>query len=91
MNLLSWCLSLALLITILVEAMNFQHGLICRQKAWLKATELKTRTLLFRPVDAESAPIPGCMILVSRNPKNLGWRKLSGPYREFSLPLRGRL
>lgn len=77
MNLISWSLAMAILLLLLLEAFNFQHTLVCRQKAWLRAVELKTRVLLEDPKESETGAIPSCKILVMRDKSGIRWKKIT--------------
>ncbi len=92
MNLIAWLLALSLLVTVMREAVVFHQATVCRQKAWLKSTELMTRTLLTKPkANAQSVDFT-CKLAVSLNKKIVTWRRM--PYlktHQFQLPLKGHL
>jgi hypothetical protein len=92
MNIISWLLALSIMILLMVEAVAFQRVTICRQEAWRKSVELKTRTLL-----TESKPYArdwhlGCRIYLERNQDEIIWQRLPNLKRHsFSLTLMGKL
>jgi hypothetical protein len=91
MNILAWVLSITILFMALEESVVFFSATICRQKAWLKATELQTRALLFEAKPFESLYLASCQQLVIRR-QYITWQKVSGgPKHLFELPLKGQL
>lgn len=91
MNILAWVLSISILFLALEESVAFFSATICRQKAWLKASELKTRTLLFEAKPFESSYLASCQLIVMRR-QRITWQKVSGgPSHLFELPLVGQL
>ena len=92
MNLLAWSLSLSLLILLMIKAVDFQTSTVCRQNAWLKSTELKTRVLLHRPMDKEMSLDPKCRTFIRRTGKEVSWQRLPSFKRhEFHLKLKGKI
>ncbi len=92
MNLLSQLLALTLLFTLLFEAVVFHKATVCRQKAWLVATELTTRGLLHSPKSVEEATHLSCRLWLRKDPLKVQWQRLGSIKRhEFVLPLDGRL
>jgi len=92
MNLLAWIISLSILILLMTEAVDFHKATLCRQKAWLKSTELVTGRLLHNTPEQEQAFHPGCKISFFRNKEMVSWRRLPTPKsHQFQLKLDGRL
>lgn len=92
MNLLAWLLSLTLLVAVFIQAVAFHRATVCRQKAWLKGAELKTRTLLHDPPQSDQTMDIGCRLYVKRKEKRISWQRLpSFNKHEFVLDLRGKL
>lgn len=92
MNFLAWFLALTIMVTVMIEAVVFQQATVCRQKAWLKGTELQTGSLLYRPKDYAQAVDPGCKLHVTRKHQKVTWRRLPNlGNHEFILPLRGKI
>lgn len=92
MNILAWMMSLALLVLLLAEAVTFQRATVCRQEAWLKSTELRTRALLTSPTEKEKGWHMSCKILLTREKTLVTWRKLpSLSKKKFILELEGKL
>lgn len=92
MNLLSWSLAMAFLLLLLIEAMDFHHSLVCRQRAWLGSVELKTRTLLHGPRESEKKFISPCQILVERTKSGIRWHKFNQLNSiPFVLSIKGKL
>lgn len=92
MNLIAWCLTLALMVTVMFEAVVFQRATVCRQKAWLKSTELQTGTLLYRPKEFAQSVDASCKLYVARKNGRVSWKRLPNlKSHEFSLPLRGKI
>jgi hypothetical protein len=92
MNFLAWSLSLSLLIMLVIKAVDFQTSMVCRQHAWLKSTELKTRVLLHKPLEKEVAVDPKCRIFIKRRGKEVSWQRLpSQKLNEFHLKLKGKI
>ena len=92
MNLIAWCLALALMVTVMIEAVAFQQATVCRQKAWLKGTELQTSTLLYRPKVQAQAFDLGCKLYLKRHHKKVTWRRLPNvKQHHFSLALEGKI
>ncbi len=92
MNLIAWVLALSLLTAAIFGAVMFHEATVCRQKAWLKSTELKTRTLLHRPSDYEQRVDAACKVYVVRKSKTVSWQRLPNYKRhDFKLDLRGKI
>lgn len=92
MNLLVWPLALTLMVTVMVEAVAFHQATVCRQKAWLKGTELQTSTLLYRPKDYARSMDTSCKLYVVLKHKRVSWHRLPNlNSHSFNLPLRGKL
>lgn len=92
MNFLAWLLGLTLLLSLSMGAVEFFRASVCRQKAWLKGSELKTRTLLHRPPKSDFAVDPGCRLYVTRKDQSISWQRLPNTKKhQFNLPLKGRL
>ena len=91
MNLLSWLLSLTLLLVALMESVDFFSATICRQKAWLISTELQTRSLLDSSAPTETAFNQNCRLQVIRN-ASVSWHRIGAQGKHaFHLPLKGKL
>jgi len=92
MNLIAWLLSLTLMVILMVETVAFYQATVCRQKAWLKGTELITRNLLDRPLDYEQRADLVCKIYVTRIKKTVTWQRLPNPKKhQFRVDLMGKL
>ena len=92
MNLIAWLLALSLMVTVMREAVVFHQATVCRQKAWLKSTELMTRTLLTKSsANAKSLDL-ACKLAVHLEQKKVTWRRLPNlKAHQFQLPLKGKL
>lgn len=92
MNILTWSLSVALVIALMSQAISFHKSTVCRQEAWLKSIELKTNALLSKPASREHKLIPKCKIHVIRNYSNITWNyPPSLKNIVFNLDLQGNL
>jgi hypothetical protein len=92
MNLLAWLLALTLMVIVMVEAVAFHQATVCRQKAWLKSTELQTSTLLHRPKDFAQSIDTKCKLYVVLKQKRVSWRRLPNLSKHsFNLPLSGKI
>lgn len=92
MNLIAWPLALTLMVTVMIEAVTFHQATVCRQKAWLKSTELQTSTLLYRPKEHALLVDPDCQVYVVLKHKNVTWRRLPNlSSHAFNLPLSGKI
>ena len=92
MNLIAWLLALTLMVTVMMEAVIFHQVTVCRQKAWLKSTELMTRTLLTNPKNYAHAVDFACKLIVHLEQKKVTWRRLPQlTTHQFQLPLKGHL
>lgn len=92
MNFLAWLLGLTLLLSLSMGAVEFFRASVCRQKGWLKGSELKTRTLLHHPPATDFAVDPGCRLYVTRKDKTISWQRLPNIKKhQFNLPLKGKL
>lgn len=92
MNLISWLLSFSILILLMVEAVAFHKATVCRQEAWLKSTEMKTRTLLTEVKPHAREWHLGCRIHLLRTQDEITWQRLPNiSKRNFALPLKGKL
>lgn len=92
MNFLSWLLSLSVFVALLIQAVAFHRTTVCRQEAWLKSTEMKTRTLLHNPDTKDRDWHLSCRLLIVRNNDEITWKKLPSLKKHtFSLELKGRL
>ena len=91
MNLLSWVLSLSIFLSLFSKAVTFHKATVCRQKAWLKSTELFTRTLLTEKKDRERLIDLDCQLHVRRHKTIVDWIKIpSSKVNPFSLKFRGQ-
>lgn len=92
MNVIAWLLSLSVLIVLMIQAVAFHQATVCRQEAWLKSTELKTRSLLSSPASHERDWHLSCRIHLVREQEEITWQKLPNLKRhQFHLELRGPL
>jgi hypothetical protein len=92
MNVLHWLVALSFLIILLIEAVDFHRATVCRQEAWLKSTELRTRSLLSNPKPRERDWHLQCRIHLVRDQETISWQRLpSLKKHDFDLPLRGAL
>lgn len=92
MNLIAWVLSLSVLVWLMIQAVDFHRATICRQKAWLKSTELITRSKLSRSTSPESAVDLDCRLFLTRSQDKVLWRQgLSLKQHTFTLELVGDL
>ena len=92
MNLIAWLIALSTLITLMVQAVSFHKATVCRQEAWLKSTELRTRALLFKPSPHERDWHLNCRIHLLRNQDEVTWQRLPSLSRhQFTLDLEGEL
>ena len=92
MNLIAWLLSLSILILLMVEAVAFHKATVCRQEAWLKSTEMKTRTLLTEVKPHARDWHLGCRIHILRTQDQITWQSLPHLNKhDFTLPLKGKL
>ena len=92
MKIISWSLALGGLIFLLIEAVDLHRSTICRQEAWLKSTELKTRSLLSHPSQHlyQTDQHQGLRIFKLGN-KIFWQRKESKKIHLFDLELKGKL
>ncbi len=92
MNLIAWLLAISTLITLMIKAVSFQKATVCRQEAWLKSTELKTRSLLYQPASHERDWHLNCRIHLLRNHDQITWQRLPHLKKhEFQIDLDGAL
>lgn len=92
MNLLAWLLAISTLVTLMVQAVSFHKATVCRQEAWLKSTELKTRSLLHNPPAHERDWHLNCRIHLLRNQEEITWQRLPNLTKnKFELDLKGQL
>ena len=92
MNLLAWLLALTLMVTVMVEAVAFHQAAVCRQKAWLKGTELQTSTLLHRPKEFAQSIDTSCKLYVVLKQKKVTWIRMPNLSKHtFNLPLSGKI
>lgn len=92
MNLVSWLLAISTLIYLMIQAVSFHRATVCRQEAWLKSTELRTRALLFEPKPYERDWHLGCRIHILRNQEEITWQRLPNLNKHsFTIELNGEL
>jgi hypothetical protein len=92
MNLLVWVASLSILVTLLIQGVNFHRATVCRQEAWLKSTEVKTRSLLSKPNSRERDWHLSCRLHVLREHDRVSWERLpQTKAHRFELPIEGSL
>lgn len=92
MNLVSWLVAISTLISLMIQAVSFHKATVCRQEAWLKSTELRTRALLYKPAPHERDWHLGCRIHLLRNQDAITWQRLPHLKKhEFTLELEGAL
>ena len=76
MNILSWILTLSLLVFCFIEAVALHRATVCRQQAWLRSTELITGATLTDQSRSQSSYLIDCQIVVSLNEESVSWRNL---------------
>jgi len=92
MNVLSWLVAISTLIYLMIQAVSFHRATVCRQEAWLKSTELRTRALLSSPAPHERDWHLGCRIHLVRVQEEITWQRLPNLAKhEFKLDLKGEL
>jgi len=92
MNFLAWLLALTLLVTVMIKAVAFHQATVCRQKAWLKGTELQTGTLLYHPKDFAQSGDRACRLYVVRKKQKVSWKRLPNlRTNAFNLALEGKI
>jgi hypothetical protein len=92
MKFIPWLLALSVLIILTIEAVALHKATVCRQKAWLKTTELMTRLLLSNPPENDRTVDLNCRIMASRHQKTITWQRLPNLKKHpFSVDLKGRL
>ena len=92
MNLVAWILSLSILILLIAEGVDFHRATLCRQKAWLRSTELVTGKLLHNAKNHERSFDPGCKTIFLREKATVTWRRLPKvKSHQFLLELDGHL
>lgn len=92
MNFIAWPVALSTLIYIMIQAVAFHRATVCRQEAWLKSAELKTRSLLHNPAPHERDWHLKCRIHLSRNQDEITWQRLPNLKKhQFRLDLEGVL
>lgn len=92
MNFLSWLLALSVLVALLIQAVVFHKATVCRQEAWLRSTEMKTRSLLDNSGSKDRDWHLGCHLLIRRVQEEITWQRFpSLKKHSFSLELKGQL
>lgn len=92
MNMISWLVALSVIILLLIETVAFQKASVCRQEAWLKSFEMKTRALLTEAKSHAREWHLGCRIHLYRNQDQITWQKLPHlKQHKFHLSLNGSL
>lgn len=92
MNLIAWLVAISTLIALMIQAVAFHKATVCRQEAWLKSTELRTRALLYHPSPHERDWHLGCRLHLLRNLEEITWQRLpSLTKHDFKLDLAGEL
>ena len=92
MNFLSWLLGLSVLIILVIKAVALHRVPVCRQEAWLKSTELVTRSLLSNPMPRARDWHLGCRIHLLREHNSITWQQLPTMKKHhFELELKGDL
>lgn len=92
MNILAWLLGLSILLSLMVQAVSFQKATACRQKAWLKGTELLTAATLTEAPTTQTTWIPRCRIQVNKNSQSVSWVRYPDLKRhQLRLKLKGKL
>lgn len=92
MSLLSWLVALAVLLVIVIKAVVFYRATACRQMAWLKSTELVTRSLLPNPKPIEREWHLGCRLHLVREQDQANWQRLPSMKKHtFFVQLKGEL
>lgn len=92
MKLFAWALSLALFITMMVEAVAFHKATVCRQEAWKESLVIKTRSLLEGATPFERGYLLDCRTHIVRSHDDIYWQRLPTLKRhQFLLRLQGLL
>ena len=92
MNLVSMLVAISTVIYLMIQAVSFHKATFCRQEAWLKSTELRTRALLYKPTPYERDWHLGCRIHLLRNQGQITWQRLPHLTKhQFNLDLTGDL
>lgn len=92
MNFLAWIVALSALISVLIQSVAFHRATVCRQKAWLKSTELLTRTLLTEERPFEKDGDLSCKLYLVRRQAQVTWQLLPSLKRHsFTLDVQGKL
>ena len=92
MNLLAWSLALGLLVSLMVQAVDFQRATVCRQEAWRMGLELKTRATLSNPKVLEREWHLGCRLHLLRDHESITWQRLPNiKSHQMEMPLKGKL
>jgi hypothetical protein len=92
MNLIAWLLGISLLLFIVGQAVEFHHATVCRQEAWLKGTELITRSLLTKARHRERTWHASCKLQFVRLKQDVTWQKIPSLKKHYlQLALEGEL
>lgn len=77
MNLIAIILSLSTFMMVLTQAVTFHKATVCRQRAWLKSTELLTRKTLSAPPEKDQLWDFNCKLIVRRDQEKISWQRLT--------------
>jgi L-rhamnose isomerase len=92
MKFLPWLLAISVLIVLMIQAVDFHKATVCRQEAWLKGTELITRSHLSNPKPYEREWHLNCRLHILREQESISWQRLPHLTKHaFNLPLKGEL
>jgi hypothetical protein len=92
MNLLSVVLSLSLLVFSFTEAVALHRATVCRQKAWLRSTELLTAATLVREFKNETSLNVACQTAVNIDGRTISWLNTKTFKKHlFEVDLKGNL
>lgn len=92
MKLVSTLLCLSLLIFTFIEAVALHRATVCRQKAWLRSTELLTASTLNSAASSQSSLDVACQISVNIEGRSVSWRKARTLKKNaFEVDLKGYL
>lgn len=91
MNLLSWLVAFTTLVILMLQAVGLHKATVCRQEAWLKSTELLTRSLLSADFKEKEWHLR-CQLLIIKNQDQILWQRLPSVRKhQFFLEINGKL
>jgi hypothetical protein len=92
MNIITLLIPFSMLILLTIEALSLRTSLLCRQNAWLKLMEMKTRSLLTIKRDHEISWDRTCNYLFTRRENKIRLQKFpSLTSYQIELGLKGGL